>query len=92
MTNAQWNALFPNASLVNGEMTKSDHRPLIVDIEYLPDVNGRDDRRPRRFEARWLHEDTVEAMVQAAWARANACGEGPTFMQKTAQVHEELHV
>ena len=30
MANTQWNILFPNAQLVNGEMVKSDHRPVIV--------------------------------------------------------------
>lgn len=31
-------------------------------------------------------------MVHAAWARAVSKGEAPTFLQKTRQVHEELHV
>jgi len=31
--NAGWNTLFPNAQLINGEMVKSDHRPLIVNTE-----------------------------------------------------------
>ena len=47
---------------------------------------------PKRFEARWLKEETVEAMIQMAWARASARGEGPSFMQKTSMVHDELHV
>jgi len=38
-----------------------------------------------------LKEEMVEEMVQAAWARAAARGEGPSFMQKMRDVHEELH-
>jgi endonuclease/exonuclease/phosphatase family metal-dependent hydrolase len=33
--NQAWNNLFPNASLINSETTRSDHRPLLVDTEYL---------------------------------------------------------
>lgn len=45
----------------------------------------------KRFEARWLQEDTVEEMIKAAWARAKARGEGPSFAEKINDVHEELH-
>lgn len=92
VANANWNDMFPMARLKNGEMTKSDHRPLIVDtmVQATNGVHGR--RCFKRFEARWLKEETVEEMVKAAWARAVARGEGPTFMQKTMQVHDELHV
>jgi hypothetical protein len=73
-------------------MTKSDHRPLIVDTEDQAARDNFERRGVKRFEARWLKEETVEEMVKAAWARAAARGEGPTLMQKTAQVHDELHV
>ena len=36
VSNALWNNLFPNTRLVNGEMTKSDHRPLIVETDGPP--------------------------------------------------------
>lgn len=91
VSNAPWNELFPNARLVNGEMTKSDHRPLIVDTESQPVQVDRSQQGGRRLEARWLKEETVEEIVKAAWARAAASGEGPTLMQKTRQVHEDLH-
>jgi hypothetical protein len=29
VANAQWNSMFPNARLVNGEMVKFDHRHLL---------------------------------------------------------------
>lgn len=81
VVNDSWNNLFPHASLINRETSRSDHRPILVDTEYLSTshaiTNG-----PWIFEARWLQEDTVEEMVKAAWERAKARGEDPSLMQK----------
>jgi len=90
VSNAAWNMLFPNAKLTHEGMVKSDHRPILLDTEGLEDDGVK--HSTKRFEARWLKEETVEAMIQAAWARASARGEGPSFMQKTSMVHDELHV
>jgi hypothetical protein len=46
---------------------------------------------PWRFEARWLKEETVQEIVQTAWARASAQGQGSPLMSKANQVHSELH-
>jgi hypothetical protein len=73
-------------------MTKSDHRLLIVDTVVQATNDDHEQRGFKRFESRWLKEETVEEMVKAAWARAVARGEGPTLMQKIMQVHDELHV
>jgi hypothetical protein len=60
-----------------------------MDASYLaPSQLG---RGKKRFEARWLQEDTVEEMIKAAWARAKAQGEGPSFAEKVNDVHDELH-
>jgi endonuclease/exonuclease/phosphatase family metal-dependent hydrolase len=73
VVNDQWNSAFPFASLVNSETTRSDHRPLLVDTKYLSNLHAHKET-PRRFEARWLHEEAVEEMVKAAWERAKARG------------------
>jgi hypothetical protein len=90
VVNDSCNNLFPHASLINKETTRSDHQPILVDTEYQSTshviTNG-----PRIFEARWLQEDTVEEMVKAAWERAKARGEDPFLMQKVNHVHSELH-
>jgi len=39
VANPEWNIMFPNARLVNGEMVKSDHRPLIVNTDFLGGAN-----------------------------------------------------
>ena len=66
--NARWNMMFPGAGLVNGEMRKSDHRPLIVDTEASAALNSDVVLRPRRFEVRWLKEETVQEIVNSTWA------------------------
>ena len=90
VSNASWNMLFPNAKLTHEGMVKSDHRPILLDTAGLEDDGVK--HSTKRFEARWLKEETVEAMIQAAWARASAHWEGPSFMRKTSMVHDELHV
>lgn len=82
--NPQWHALFPNAKLVNGEMTKSDHRPLIVDTGGYDVQMGNSQCRVKRFEVRWLKEETIEEMVNAAWVRAATKGEISNLKQKTS--------
>lgn len=89
--NPSWSNLFPNAQVLNREMLGSDHRPVLVDTEFLVGATNDGAGRKKRFEARWLQEDTVQEIVQAAWARAAARGEGPTLMQKVNDVHEDLH-
>ena len=62
-------------------MTKSDHRPIVVDTEGVdvPHVG----ERKKQFEARWLSEATVNEIVCTVWERANLLGAGPTLVQKT---------
>ena len=76
--------MFPTARLKNGEMTKLDHQPLIVDTEDQVACDNFERRGVKRFEARWLKEEIVEEMVKAAWACAEAKGEGPMLMQKNS--------
>ena len=87
----QLSDLFPQAALTNCEMTRSDHCPILMDVNYLRGTHGGQAVHKRRFEARWLQEDTVEEIIKIAWARAAARGEGPKLMEKVNEVHEELH-
>ena len=91
VANIQWNTLFPEAQLTNGEMVKSDHRPLIVDTDGSR-VQVTHKEGPRRFEARWLKEETVEEIIQAAWARAVPQGSDPSLMARLRVVHNDLHI
>jgi hypothetical protein len=88
VANLQWSDMFHQSTLINSESTRSDHRPIIMDTHYLAPTQG--GRSKKHFEARWLQEDTVE-MIKTAWARVKAQGEGPSFLEKVNDVHEELH-
>ncbi|XP_010230168.1 uncharacterized protein LOC104582375 [Brachypodium distachyon] len=58
VANEAWNELFPFAKVVNEGMTKSDHHPVTIDTEYLAGVHLSGGPAVRRFEARWLEEET----------------------------------
>lgn len=89
VANIQWSNMFPQSAVINSEMTRSDHRPIVMDTQYLAPTQG--GRSKKRFEARWLQEDTVEEMIKASWARAKARGVGSTFLEKVNDVHQDLH-
>ena len=78
VANGSRNQLFPSSRLINAEMTKSDHRPIVVDTEGVdvPHVG----ERKKQFEAHWLSEATVNEIVRTAWERANLPGAGPMLM------------
>ena len=63
-------------------MTKSNHRPLVLDTDYLGGLHERARTGKKRFEAWWLKEETVEEIIKAAWLRAWKGGEATLFMQK----------
>ena len=67
VTNADWMAMHSHATLCNLEMGKFDHRPILLDTEDLAGVEERKPKYDRRFEARWLEEETVEEIVKTAW-------------------------
>lgn len=52
VANLQWSDKFPQSSLINSESIRSDHRPIMMDTNYLaPNQGG---PKTKRFEARWL--------------------------------------
>lgn len=65
VANIAWTTMFPTAILTNSDMTRSDHRPLVVEAD-TEATNVVADARSKKFEARWLKEDTVEEMVKMA--------------------------
>jgi hypothetical protein len=73
-------------------MVKSDHRPLILDTDGVMGDTVQSREGVRRFEVRWLKEETVAEIVQAAWARAVTQGQGRDLMIKVNCVHDALHV
>ena len=68
--------------MVHEEFNKSDHWPLLIETEFYATMQQRRPSGPRRFEARWLQEESVDSIVQAAWDRAKSLS-GSTLAQAT---------
>ena len=72
-------------------MGKSDHRPVLLDTEYLSGVAESRPKRNRKFEMRWLAEESVNEIVTTAWQKAVHQGLCSTAMDKLNSVHRDLH-
>ena len=51
VSSSEWRNLFPFATLVNESMTKSDHRPIVVDTEYFKADVSQNKQATNHFEA-----------------------------------------
>ena len=91
VSNAAWLQLYPLAGLSNLDMGKSDHRPVLLDTEYLSGVAESTPKRNRKFEMRWLAEESVNEIVTTAWQKLVHQGLCPTTMDKLNSVHRDLH-
>ena len=55
LVNNSWSMLFPHAALENLQYNHSDHRPLLVETEYLSaSQQAGSEVKVKRFEARWF--------------------------------------
>ncbi|VAH93158.1 hypothetical protein VPH35_066451 [Triticum aestivum] len=90
--NLAWENKFPRAAVINEEHVHSDHRPIVLDMDYLDEkVFNRPEGRVKQFEARWLREKTVTEIVKASWEKAKLAGIGPSLADRTRAVHAGLH-
>lgn len=87
-----WCARFPGYKVTNGHPQKSDHRPIILDVDggrtrYVKPTGG---DPIKKFKARWLLEEDYEVRVEKAWQNAQASG--ATKLQDILRgVSTELH-
>lgn len=56
--------LFPDAKLINLEITTSDHCPLLLELDKNDYVQR---EKPFRFENAWLKEPICQQIVQEVW-------------------------
>uniref|UniRef100_A0A8R7UT88 Endonuclease/exonuclease/phosphatase domain-containing protein n=1 Tax=Triticum urartu TaxID=4572 RepID=A0A8R7UT88_TRIUA len=90
--NVQWTLAFPNTSVIHEKHYRSDHRPILVDMEYYKTGQIRRRSGGKKFVARWLSEDIDNKVVATAWAKANLRGLGPGLQAaRTQAVHNDLH-
>ena len=45
----------------------------------------------KKFETKWLKEETVSEIVKTSWEKAKLAGIGPTLADRTRAVHADLH-
>ncbi|KAL0016490.1 hypothetical protein SO802_003559 [Lithocarpus litseifolius] len=63
--NAEWNLLFPNASVQHLKRAHSDHCPVLLYLDKNHDVKL---PRPFRFQPMWLSHPTFLSIVKEAWS------------------------
>lgn len=83
--------MHPLVGLNNLEMGKSDHHPICLDTKYMSGVAESRPKYGRKFEARWLEEETVEEIVKTAWLKAVHQGLCPSAREKLESVHKDIH-
>jgi hypothetical protein len=89
--NAEWRLMFPMAGVTNAQHHRSDHRPVIVNIEFHDENLVRRRSGGKKFEARWLAEESVNEIVKTAWEKAKLLGIAPFLATRTSAVHQSLH-
>ncbi|KAI9122538.1 hypothetical protein K1719_006378 [Acacia pycnantha] len=65
LTNYQWSSMFPNASVVHLPFFKSDHRPLLLQLDSTVGIPN--PHRPFRFIASWVLHENFDEFVQKSW-------------------------
>jgi hypothetical protein len=79
------------AATSNEQHHQSDHRPVVVDTEFHNESLIRRRSGGKKFEARWLAEESVNEIVKTAWEKAKLLGIAPSLAQRTNAVHSSLH-
>ena len=82
--------MFPWTWVVTEEFGKSDHRPILINIEYNTGLQVRRQKCPF-FEAQWLCEESIENIIQTTWEQAKQLHAEASLSEQTMHVHEALH-
>ena len=90
LINDSWGALYPHAALQSLSYSHSDHRPLLVDTEYyLPSTGS--GNQVKRFEARWLRENSFADLVQETWQKVGTNSNLTSVQAKLDGMHGMFH-
>ena len=65
ISNSYWLNEFSNASVTHLNWLKSDHRPLLLNLNGYEVTNKAN--RPFRFNAAWVLDDRFKSLVQGCW-------------------------
>ena len=64
--NVEWRQYYQDATVLVLPRVKSDHHPILVELEEQRE-RFRGDRKPFRFEAAWLHHDEFAEFLRKGW-------------------------
>jgi hypothetical protein len=90
LTNDAWNLKFPNATLQNMEYCRSDHQPILMELD-IDESQERIGPALLRFEAKWLKEAQFRQVVEEAWELAGPTIQNGSLAGKLTFVHNQLH-
>jgi hypothetical protein len=90
LINNEWASLFPNACIEHCNFNHSDHRPLLLNIDFYV-IQSSTQGGPKRFEARWLREEQFPDLVQDTWERMKNDPAVPGVFDKLARMHSVFH-
>ncbi|XP_071681651.1 uncharacterized protein [Lolium perenne] len=89
VANGAWSVMHPGAIVQHMDYTRSDHRPIILDIDYQ-NMGPQSREGPWRFEVKWLREKGFRETVQQAMASA-AVAPSVGVLGKLGHMHNALH-
>lgn len=70
LVNLDWRLRFEEADVLHLPNFKSDHNPLLVQLEKSNRINQQ--RRPFRFEAAWITHQSFNKLIQDNWRNENS--------------------
>lgn len=78
VANPEWQEMFPNVRVINGDPRHSDHRPVLIDTGPVERrrVGG---HAGFRFEAAWVEEEGCKEVVKGAWERSGGREQRPVI-------------
>jgi hypothetical protein len=88
VANGDWSVMHPEASVQHLDYMKSDHRPILVNIE--ANIQQRSSKN-KIFEAKWLQEKGFHEKVQQTWEAVKNESPSETVMVKLNKLHGALH-
>lgn len=90
LANGKWQELFPHFAVEHLVRLQSDHSPLLTIWNKKARLNSRRKRKPFRFEAMWLHNDTCPNVIQSTWMKRDVAASPPALKQKLGEVATAL--
>jgi hypothetical protein len=88
IANPEWLIMHPEATVQHLESMRSDHRPILLETERPIALGG---SGSKKFEAKWLKEDSFREVVEDAWAKANVEVTEGGVLARLSHMHSLLH-